>query len=146
MVTALDVPAEDLIEAVKDDLEEKDEVSPPEWSKYSKSGRDRELPPEEEDWWSRRAAAVLRKVYKEGPVGVTKLKKMYGGKNRDGMSPSHQEDGSGSVVRTVLQQLEDASLVETKGKEGRVVSSEGQSYLDEKAEEVAEEIPELEHY
>ncbi|MFB6283799.1 MAG: 30S ribosomal protein S19e [Halobacteria archaeon] len=146
MVTALDVPADDLIELVREDLEGKEDIEPPEWSRYSKTGTDRELPPEDADWWYRRTAAIFRKVYKKGPVGVSKLKKMYGGKNRDGMSPSHHEDGSGSVVRTVLQQLEDADLVETKGKEGRVVSPEGQRYLDSKADEVAQDIPELERY
>lgn len=145
MTTAHDVPAEDLIEAIEAELKESDEVEPPEWAEFGKTGVDRELPPEQEDWWYTRAASLLRKVYLQGPVGVSSLKREYGGKHRKGVEKSHHEDGSGSVIRTALQQLEEEGLVETRN-QGRVASADGQQLLDGFADEIADEIPGLEKY
>jgi len=140
MTTAHEVPGDRLVEEAAEDVEELDAVEPPEWAKFSKTGRSRELPPENDDWWYVRTASLLRKVYIEGPIGVSRLKKAYGGKDRKGMARSHHEEGSGSVIRTALQQLEEEGLVEQKGSDGRVVTSEGQKFLDGIASEVADEI------
>lgn len=145
MTTAHDVPAEDLIDAIEDELEDLDAVEAPDWADYSKTGRSRELPPQEDDWWTTRAASLLRKVYLEGPIGVGALKRHYGGKHRKGVEKSHHENGSGSVIRTALQQLEEEGLVEIKN-DGRETSAEGQQLLDGLADEIAGEIPELERY
>ncbi|MDY6779813.1 MAG: 30S ribosomal protein S19e [Halobacteria archaeon] len=146
MTTAHDVPAEDLIGRLEDELRDTEGVEPPEWAEFAKTGKDRELPPEKEEWWYERAAAVLRKVYTKGPIGVSKLKKEYGGRDRGGMTPSHQKDGSGNVIRTALQQLEEENLVEQKADEGRVVTGEGRKLLDDVAGEIADEVPGLEKY
>lgn len=146
MTTVHDVPAEDLIDRLQEELGDHEEVEPPEWARYAKTGADRELPPEEEDWWYRRSASILRRIYVEGPVGVSSLKKHYGGLDRSGSNPAHQKDGSGSVIRTVIHQLEAEGLVEQAGGEGRRVTAEGQSLLDDVAAEVAEEIPGLDRY
>lgn len=146
MTTVHDVPAEDLIDRLQEELEGFEEVEPPEWARYAKTGADRELPPEEDDWWYRRAASVLRRIYVEGPVGVSSLKKHYGGLDRRGSNPAHQKDGSGSVIRTVIHQLEDEELVEQAGGEGRRVTPEGQALLDDLAADAAEEIPGLDRY
>ena len=45
MTTLYDVPAEDLIEAVAEDIA--DELDEPEWVAYAKTGTGRELPPED---------------------------------------------------------------------------------------------------
>ncbi len=145
MTTAHDVPAEDLIQAIEEELQDSDAVEPPEWAEFSKTGRDRELPPEEDDWWITRSASLLRKVYLEGPVGVSSLKREYGGKHRKGVEKSHHEEGSGSVIRTSLQQLEEEGLVEIEN-DGRVASPEGRQLLDGLADEIADEIPGLEKY
>ncbi|MFB6294628.1 MAG: 30S ribosomal protein S19e, partial [Candidatus Nanohaloarchaea archaeon] len=102
----------------------------PEWAEYVKTGVDRERPPQQEDWWYIRSAAVLRKIYKEGPLGTETLRSMYGGKHRRGHQTEHFEKASGKVIRTVLQQLEDADLVELEEGEGRQITPDGQRLLD----------------
>jgi len=140
MTTAHEVPGDRLVERAAEEVRELEAVEPPEWARFAKTGRDRELPPEDADWWYTRTAALLRKVYVEGPVGVARLKKEYGGRDRKGAEPSHHEDGSGSVIRTALQQLEEAELVEQKGSDGRVVTGEGQRFLDGIASDLADDV------
>ena len=140
MTTAYEVPGDRLVERTAEEVKELDAVEPPEWARFARTGRDRELPPEDDDWWYVRTASILRKVYIEGPIGVSRLKKAYGGRDRKGVAPSHHEEGSGSVIRNALQQLEEEGLVEQKGSDGRVVSSEGQKFLDGIASDVADEV------
>ena len=151
MVTLFDAPADALIEALAADLE--DRIDAPDWATYAKSGPDREFPPEEEDFWYVRAASVLRRVAIDGPVGVDRLSTHYGGttggSNRYRVAPNHRSDASEKVIRTILQQLEEAGLVERPpNDEGRVVSAEGRSLLDSTAGEVIADLdrPELERY
>lgn len=150
MATMYDVPADDLIEALADDLEER--LDEPDWGKFVKSGVDRELPPEQEDFWATRAASLLRKVSDRGPIGVERLSTEYGGakggSNRYQVAPDKRADGSKNLIRTILQQLEEEDLVETAEGEGRRITAEGQSLLDDTAGEVLEELdrPELERY
>ncbi len=150
MTTLYDVPAEDLIDAVGAKLEDRLDV--PDWTDFVKTGEGKELPPEQEDFWHRRAASVLRKVATEGPVGVERLATEYGGKkggsNRYQVAPEHRTDGSRKIIRTILQQLEDEDLVDTEGSAGRIVTGDGRSLLDDTAGEVMEELdrPELERY
>jgi small subunit ribosomal protein S19e len=109
----------------------------PEWAKFVKTGVSRERPPEDENWWNMRAGSVLRKIYMEGSVGVSKLRSFYGGKHRRGHKRAHFAKGSGKIVRTILQQLEELKLVET-GKKGRQITAAGQSFVDRVAKEVFE--------
>ncbi|QSG09050.1 30S ribosomal protein S19e [Halapricum desulfuricans] len=151
MTTLYDVPAEDLIEAAADRLDE-DDLEQPDWIEFTTTGVDRELPPEQDDFWARRAASLLRKVAVDGPVGVGSLATAYGntkgGSNRYQVRPPSQSDGSRKIIRTALQQLEDAGYVETEANDGRVVTAEGRQLLDSIAEDVLEELdrPELERY
>ena len=150
MATMYDVPAEALIEALAEDLA--DRLEKPEWAVYAKSGVDRELPPEEPDFWATRAASLLRKVAMNGPIGVERLATEYGGaksgSNRYQVAPNRRADGSRNVIRTILQDLESEGLVETADGEGRRITAAGQSLLDETAGTVLESLdrPELERY
>jgi len=150
MTTLYDVPAEDLIEAVADDIG--DELDEPDWIEYAKTGHGKELPPEQDDFWARRAASLLRKVAAEGPIGVERLRTAYGsstnGSTRYRVRPKHKTDGSGSIVRTALQQLEEAGYVQTREGRGRTVTGEGRALLDDTAEQLIEDLdrPELERY
>ena len=150
MATMYDVPADALIEALADELE--DRLEEPEWEQFAKTGANRELPPEQENFWAVRAASLLRKVADSGPVGVQRLATEYGGakrgSNRYQVAPASRADGSRNVIRTILQQLEEEGLVDVADGEGRRVTAEGQSLLDETAGEVLEELdrPELEKY
>lgn len=150
MTTLYDVPAEDLIEAVAAKIEA--DLDQPDWLEFTKTGTGRELPPEQDDFWSNRAASLLRKVAVDGPVGVERLRNAYGdaakGTTRYRVRPNHKREGSGNVIRTALQQLEDAGYVETSEGRGRTVTGEGRALLDDTASEILDDLdrPELERY
>jgi small subunit ribosomal protein S19e len=150
MVTLYDVPADDLIEAVAAELE--DRIEQPAWVSYVKSGPSRELPPQQDDFWYVRAASLLRKLAMDGPKGIDRLSTEYGGKARGTtryrVSKADSATGSKKIIRTVLQQLEEEGLVTTVKGEGRRITPEGQSFLDSVAGDVLESLdrPELERY
>ncbi|MFC7167447.1 30S ribosomal protein S19e [Halospeciosus flavus] len=150
MATLYDAPTDELLDELADVLA--DRVEEPDWAQFAKTGQDKELPPEQDDFWYKRAASLLRKVAVDGPVGVESLSTEYGntkrGSNRYKVSPDKKVDGSKNVIRTILQQLEEEGLVEEKGSEGRVASAEGRSLLDDTAGDVLQQLdrPELERY
>ncbi|MFB6108975.1 MAG: 30S ribosomal protein S19e [Haloplanus sp.] len=150
MVTLYDVPADALIEALADRLS--DRIEEPDWMNYAKTGSSRELPPQQEDFWSVRAASLLRKVAIDGPVGVDRLSTEYGGRKRGStryrVAAAHSDTGSKNVIRTALQQLQEEGLVDVAQGEGRVVTSEGRSFLDDVAADVLDDLdrPELQKY
>lgn len=151
MVTIYDAPADEVISALADRLQ--DEISEPEWATYVKSGSGNEFPPDQPDFWYARAASILRRVAIDGPVGVERLTTVYGnkkeGSTRYGVAPNHRTDGSDKIVRTILQQLEDAGFVrDSPGENGRIVTADGQRFLDSTAGSVLEKIdrPDLERY
>jgi small subunit ribosomal protein S19e len=145
MTTFYDAPAEEVNEALAERFAaEESAIEQPEWLAFVKSGHDRELPPEQDDFWERRAASLLRKVAVDGPVGVGALKTAYGdakqGSNRYQVRPRRKTEGSGSIIRTALQQLAEAGYVEVAEGEGRTVTSEGHSLLNETAADVIESM------
>lgn len=157
MTTAYDIPADTLIAALSAALAENGHVSKPEWAEHVKTGANRELPPSQTNWWETRCAAILRKVYRNGPVGVTHLSQDFGGKKNYGSKPNRPVAGSRHVIRTALQQLEAAGLVEKvesrfiEGEDGdediqlyagRVVTSSGQSFVDNVAHSVRSQVEE----
>src|SRR6266480_3812216 len=73
MTTAYDVPPGLLIERLKDRLQQEGKIKPPEWAPFARTGVHTEKAPTQPDWWYRRVAAVLRKVYLKGPVGTARL-------------------------------------------------------------------------
>jgi len=149
VTTVYDVPPNKLIDAVADELKTGDTVEPPEWSRYVKTGVHKVMPPVNPDWWYVRSASVLRRIYLDGPVGVSRLRTFYGGKYRRTTAGSSFVKGSGSILREVLQQLEKAGYV-TKIKKGRKITHTGQSFLDNTAHqvklEIQESVPELKRY
>jgi small subunit ribosomal protein S19e len=152
MATLYDVPTEDLIEALAERLADDDGFDEPDWATITKTGVGRELPPEQEDFWHHRAASVFRKVAVDGPVGVERLRTAYGdskqGSTRYRVRPDQKTDASGKIIRTVLQQLEDADYVQQEGSAGRAITGEGEALLNEVATGLLEELdrPELERY
>ncbi len=147
MTTVYDVPPHELLTRLTEDLKEVDELTPPVWSKYVKTGVCKERPPLQDDWWHIRAASLLRRLYIDGPVGVERLRRYYGGKKNRGHKPEKFRKASGAIIRTILNQLEQAGLVE-KSPKGRRLSPKGASQLDRLANEVklAAGQEELEQY
>lgn len=141
MTTFYDVPADLLIPAIATKLADRDGIQRPDWANYVKTGVHRERPPTQDNWWELRAAAVLRKVARAGPIGVNHLAQEYGGPKNRGSAPNKAATGSRHIVRTVLQQLSDEGLVQIQTtvaglKLGRVVTPDGHRMLDEAAQEV----------
>ncbi len=150
MTTVYDVPATQLIAEVAAQLAKNEHVTAPEWAPFVKTGIHKEKPPVEEDWWFTRVAAVLRKVYVEGPIGTERLRQHFGGFRDRGSKPNKAAKGSGSVARKALQQLEAAGLVQNVQSQGRIVTAQGRSLMDNAAHAVRQtlqkEIPELKNY
>ncbi|WP_010477436.1 30S ribosomal protein S19e [Thermococcus zilligii] len=150
MATVYDVPGDLLVKRVAEKLKEIEEIKPPEWAKFVKTGRHKERLPEQEDWWYYRVASVFRKVYVDGPVGIERLRTWYGGRKNRGHAPERFYKASGSIVRKALQQLEQAGFIQKVPGEGRAVTPKGQSFLDtiatELKKELEERIPELKKY
>uniref|UniRef100_A0A674GKZ0 Small ribosomal subunit protein eS19 n=1 Tax=Taeniopygia guttata TaxID=59729 RepID=A0A674GKZ0_TAEGU len=65
------------------------------------------------------AASTARHLYLRGGAGVGSMAKVYGGRQRRGVRPSHFSRGSGAVARRVLQALEALKVVE-KDQDGSV--------------------------
>ncbi len=134
MTTVYDVKAEPLIKRVAKEIE--DDFEEPDWTDYVKTGVHKERPPEQENWYYIRSAAILRRIYKEGPLGVSKLRTIYGGNHRRGHDPDHHGKASGKVIRTALQNLEEAGYLEEEEGEGRKITDKGKSFLDDQAENI----------
>jgi small subunit ribosomal protein S19e len=131
--TVYDVPADQLIPRIAEELKKAKEVTPPDWTQYVKTGAHKEKPPTNPDWWYIRCASILRRLYVKGPSGVARLRTAYGGRKRRGVRPNHFWKGSGHIIRTALQQLEQAGLVEHDKGTGRRLSNKGRSFLDKLA-------------
>ncbi len=140
MTTIYDVDTNDLIEKAAKQLKDQKLISPPEWSKFVKTGVHKQRPPVDASWWYIRAAAILRTVYRQGPIGVSKLRTKYGGKQNLGYKPEHHFKGSGSIARKILQQLEKSGLIKQDQRgvhKGRVITPKGKSLLDKIAAQMA---------
>jgi len=125
-----------LIEKVAAYLKENKVIEPPPWAMFVKTGVHKERPPQNPDWWYIRAAAIMRKLYLKGPLGVSRLRTMYGGRHRRGHRPPKFAKGSGAIIRKILQQLEAAGLAEKADKKGRVLTKKGRELLEEAAKVV----------
>ncbi len=135
MTTVYDVPPDKLVKKVGGKLKKNNAISLPTWGLNVKKGPNKELPPQDEDWWWVRCASVLRQIYLHGPVGVARLRTYYGGRVRRGAKKERFREASGKIIREVLSQLERAGYV-TKTKRGRKISPEGQKFLDNTAHEL----------
>ena len=148
MVTAYDVPPDKLINEVAKTLKEK-KIKEPEWARWVTTGVHKERGPEQDDWWYIRLASVLRKIYVYGPIGTSRLAAHYGGKEDRGSKRYKARKGSRAIVRKALQQLEELGYVK-KEKEGRVITPQGMSFMDNAAKKVfdslVKERKELEKY
>jgi small subunit ribosomal protein S19e len=133
MTTVYDVPPTPLIAAIAAELRKQKAVEAPEWAAFVKTGIHREKPPVESDWWATRVAAVMRKVYTEGPIGTEKMRQHFGGFRDRGAKPNKAAKGSGSIARKALQQLEAAGLVQNIQSQGRVATPAGRALCDNAA-------------
>lgn len=151
MITPYDVPVTQFIARLAKFLKENiEQVQPPSWANFAKTGTHVEKPPQDPDWWYTRSASVLRKIYVHGPIGLEKLRAQYGGRKNYGVKPEHATKASGNIIRTTLHQLESAGLIQIVEKKGRIMSPKGRKLVKEVAEDLHKEIvksnPDLKRY
>ena len=139
MAKAYDVPADELIIKLAEQLKKDKRIESPSWAAFVKTGAHVEKIPQNKDWWYTRCASLLRKVYIHGPIGVSDLKSEYGGRKQIGYNLSHHKDAGGAIIRKGLQQLEVAGYIVKKSK-GRLISEEGMKRIDRIATELYKEI------
>ena len=138
MPTVYNVPAEDLINEVAEELKKSKNITPPEWASFVKTASFKQHAPKNPEWWFVRCASLLRKVYVSGPVGTAHLK----GRNR----PEKFSKASGAIIRKALKQLEQEGYV-TSDRRGRSISTKGRSMMDKVAAKIVKEkYPELKKY
>jgi small subunit ribosomal protein S19e len=114
------------------------EFKQPEWSRLVKSGPSKERPIDDPDFWHKRAASILRNIYKKKIVGVNRLRTKYGSKKNRGMKPEMFMRGSGKIIRTILQQSDKAGLTEIaknikdvrSRRPGRQLTKKGKEFLE----------------
>ena len=120
-------------------LKEIPEFQEPEWAKFVKSSPSKERPIEDPDFWYKRAASILRQIYKKKIVGVSRLRTKYGSKKNRGMKPERFVKSGGKIIRTILQQADKAGLTESikeiKGtrekRPGRRLTAKGKQFMEE---------------
>lgn len=137
--TPYDVQAHALIDRLARFLKDNvGEIAPPEWTATAKTGSHRQNPPIGSDWWYKRCASLLRKLYFHGPIGVPRLRVEYGGRKK-GRRIEHARKSGGSALREPLQQLEKAGFIVKEAKKGRALSKEGVGLLNKLSGEILKE-------
>lgn len=137
-VNVHEVDAEKFILALAEHLKKKKEFDAPEWTAFVKTGVSKARPPEQDDWWHIRAAAILRTLYTRGIIGTKRLRIKYGSRKKRGVRPEKFGKASGKIIRTILQQATRAGLVDhIKGKKtGRKLTKTGKEWLEEVAGQI----------
>lgn len=128
------IPAGEYNDYLADALKQISEFKEPEWAAFVKTGVSKKRPPQEEDFWYKRAASILRQIYVHKTVGVNRLKTRYGSKKNRGMRPERFKKASGKMIRVILQQAEAAGLLEKSNepgkRAGRKLTEKGREFLE----------------
>jgi len=114
------------------------EFKEPEWAQFVKSGPAKSRPIDDQDFWYKRAASILRQVYKKKTLGVNRLRTKYGSKKSRGSRPEEFRRASGKIIRTILQQADKAGFTEivkpikdSKSKKpGRQITAQGKKFME----------------
>lgn len=114
------------------------EFKSPEWVEFVKSGPAKERPIDDENFWHKRAASILKQIYKKEIVGVNRLRTKYGSKKNRGYKPEKFKRAGGKIIRTILQQADAAGFTEiakvVRGvrskKPGRQLTQKGKEFME----------------
>ncbi|KAI5710551.1 hypothetical protein M8J76_005812 [Diaphorina citri] len=135
-VTLKDVDQHKFVVAFASFLKKSGKMKVPEWVDIVKSAKFKELAPYDPDWFYTRCAALARHIYMRSPVGVKTVTKIFGGRKRNGVCPSHFCRSSGSVARKALQALEQVNIIEKSDDGGRKITSHGRRDMDRIAAQI----------
>lgn len=131
-INPLSVSPNKFIDLLAQELKAIQQIKPPAWAPFVKTGMHKERLPVRKDWWYVRTASILRTVARLGPVGTSKLRTRYGGKHSRGFKSERFARGSGSIIRKALQQLEKAGLIKQTSKgvhKGRIITQKASALM-----------------
>jgi len=114
------------------------EFKVPEWVTFVKSSPSKARPIDDDNFWYRRAASILKHIYKNKIVGVNRLRTRYGSRKNRGMKPERFMKAGGKIIRKILQQSDEAGFTriaeQVKGvrskKPGRELTQKGKEFLE----------------
>jgi len=114
------------------------EFKHPEWMEYVKSSPSKERPIDDPDFWYKRAASILRQIYRNKTIGVNRLRTKYGSKKNRGFKPERFKRAGGKIIRVILQQSDKAGFTEIikkirgvrERKPGRQLTEKGKNFLE----------------
>jgi small subunit ribosomal protein S19e len=136
-----EVDSQALIEKLASKLQK--DIKAPEWASVVKTGHGRQRPPVRNDWWQVRAASMMLKVQRLGPIGVNKLSVKYGNRKNRGVRPEKFAAGSRSVIRKIMQQLEEKKYVqkaEAGVHKGKILTQTGNRLIIEASKEAMKKV------
>lgn len=128
MANVFDVDGEVLIRKAAAKLKGEG-IEKPEYISFVKSSPSNERVPQSDDFWYERCASILRQVYLNNGIGVSKLRTRYGGRKRHGVHKHHHMQAGGSIIRDAFRALEKKGYIK-KAKVGREITPQGQAFLD----------------
>jgi len=128
MANIFEADAQKLIDSAALKLKESG-IPKPEYIAYVKTGAAKERVPQDENFWYIRCASILRQVYLNGPIGISKLRTKYGTNRVHVVRRHHHYRSGGSIIKDAFDALEKKGYVKTT-KQGRVITSAGRSFLD----------------
>jgi small subunit ribosomal protein S19e len=134
--TVKDVDQDKVVVAVALFLKKSGKLKVPDNMDIVKTSKSKELGPYNPDWFYVRCAAILRRMYHRGPIGVGCVKKIFGANKRNGGKPSHFCRADGAISRRAVQALENIKLIEKHAEGGRKLSAQGQRDLDRIASQI----------
>ena len=139
MAKVNDVPADLLIKKLTKILKSED-INPPSWISFVKTGVHADKPPQQTDWWYTRCASILRKIYLNGPISIADMRSIYGGGKARGYGIASHRNAGGAIIRNAVHGLEKLGYVEMVEKKGRIVTKQGMQKLDKLATEILKEL------
>jgi len=139
MAKVYDVPADMLIKKLADIIKSEN-INPPTWIPFVKTGVHADKPPQQVDWWYTRCASILRKIYLNGPISIADMRSIYGGGKARGYGIASHRYAGGAIIRNAVHELEKLGYVEKVEKKGRIVTKQGMKKLDNLSTEILKEL------
>lgn len=100
------VDADVFISAYADHLMTNGEIEIPSWAPDVKTGKRKQMPPQDPDWLYTRIAAVARQLYlRPKGVGVGTLARYFGGRTRNHVTKKHFSRASRKNIRFAINEL-----------------------------------------
>ncbi len=134
MANIFEVKGDVLVKRVAEKLKEQN-IPRPIYVDYVKTSPSKERIPQDKDFWYMRCASILRQVYINGPVGVSRLRTRYGSNKAHTVTKHHHRRAGGSLIKDAFDALEKNNYIK-KTKKGRVIAPAGKSLLDKTSNEI----------